>query len=108
MPDTSWASAADIARAVSRGEMTAVDVIEATLRRIAERDRALNAFTAMTADRARLGHQWLDSRAGIAVLSVRAQADLRKAVARPHLPVRHESRSPRAARAQRARPCTRL
>jgi 1-carboxybiuret hydrolase len=61
MPDTSWASAADIARAVSRGEMTAVDVIEATLRRIAERDRALNAFTAMTADRARKRARAIDA-----------------------------------------------
>jgi len=41
--------------------MTAVDVIEATLRRIAERDRALNAFTAMTADRARKRARAIDA-----------------------------------------------
>src|SRR6266849_7533313 len=53
MYDPSWASAAEIAGAVSSGEVSAIEVIEATLRRIAERDRALNAFTAVTAERAR-------------------------------------------------------
>jgi 1-carboxybiuret hydrolase len=53
MHDLIWASAGEIAGAVSRGEVSALAVIEATLRRISERNRALNAFTAVTADRAR-------------------------------------------------------
>ena len=61
MPDPIWASAAEIAGAVSRGEMTAVAVIEATLRRIAERDPALNAFSATTADRARQRARAIDA-----------------------------------------------
>jgi aspartyl-tRNA(Asn)/glutamyl-tRNA(Gln) amidotransferase subunit A len=47
-----WASAAEIAKAVAGGETTARAVVEATLARIAERDGRLNAFTAITADRA--------------------------------------------------------
>ena len=50
--DTGWASAADIAAAVNRGDVTALAVIEAALARIAERNGALNAFTAVTAERA--------------------------------------------------------
>src|SRR5229473_6208771 len=53
MSDLTWTSAAEIAGAVSSGEVSAIEVIEATLRRIAERNRALNAFTAVTAERAR-------------------------------------------------------
>ena len=43
-----WASATEIAA----GKRAAVEVVEATLRRIAERDRTLNAFTAVTRERA--------------------------------------------------------
>jgi len=50
--DTDWASAAEIAAAVNRGDVTALDVVEAALARIAERDGALNAFTSVTAERA--------------------------------------------------------
>jgi len=65
MYDPSWASAAEIAGAVSSGEVSAIEVIEATLRRIAERDRALNAFTAVTAERAREKARAIDAaRAG--------------------------------------------
>src|SRR5712691_4229366 len=53
MHDLTWASAGEIAGAVSRGEVSALAVIEATLLRISERNRALNAFTAVTAERAR-------------------------------------------------------
>jgi aspartyl-tRNA(Asn)/glutamyl-tRNA(Gln) amidotransferase subunit A len=45
--------AASIARAVAGGEWSASDVLERTLQRIAERDPALNAFTALTVARAR-------------------------------------------------------
>jgi aspartyl-tRNA(Asn)/glutamyl-tRNA(Gln) amidotransferase subunit A len=48
-----WASAGEIAAAVAAGRTTAVDVIEAALARIAARNRALNAFTAAVAERAR-------------------------------------------------------
>ena len=47
-----WASAADIARAVASGETTALAVTEAALKRIEARNPALNAFTAVTRERA--------------------------------------------------------
>jgi aspartyl-tRNA(Asn)/glutamyl-tRNA(Gln) amidotransferase subunit A len=53
MTGLAWRSAGAIASAVTRGEVTAAQVIEATLARIADRDRVLNAFTAVTAERAR-------------------------------------------------------
>src|SRR5215470_4058674 len=51
--DTSWTSASEIAKAVASGTISAVDVVEAALARITERDPVLNSFTAVTADRAR-------------------------------------------------------
>ena len=47
-----WASAAEIAQAVAAGKVSAVEVAQAALRRIAERDKALNAFTAVAYERA--------------------------------------------------------
>jgi 1-carboxybiuret hydrolase len=47
-----WASAAEIAQAVADGKTTAVEVAQAALTRIAERDKTLNAFTAVTWERA--------------------------------------------------------
>src|SRR6202521_2915150 len=47
------ASALDTARAVQRGEITAAAVIEAALGRIERRNPSLNAFTEVTAARAR-------------------------------------------------------
>jgi 1-carboxybiuret hydrolase len=47
-----WASAAEIAGAVADGKSTAVAVVEAALARIAQRNNALNAFTAVTRERA--------------------------------------------------------
>ena len=47
-----WASAAEIAQAVAAGKTTAVEVVQAALARIAERDKTLNAFTAVTRERA--------------------------------------------------------
>jgi len=50
--DHPWASAAEIARAVSAGETTALAVTEAALKRIEARNPVLNAFTAVTRERA--------------------------------------------------------
>jgi amidase len=44
---------AELARRTSSGEVTAVEVLEACLARIAERDPALNAFSVVLADEAR-------------------------------------------------------
>lgn len=46
------ASATEIAQAVARGKISATHVLETTLRRIGERDKTLNAFTAVTGERA--------------------------------------------------------
>jgi AtzE family amidohydrolase len=51
--DTGWETAEQIAGAVTSGDVTALAVVEAALARIAARDPAINAFTAVTADRAR-------------------------------------------------------
>src|SRR5258708_22218158 len=50
--DPTLASAADIAGAVSAGELSATEVIEQTLLAIRMRDPVLNCFTAVTAERA--------------------------------------------------------
>ncbi len=53
VPELTWRSAADIAAAVASGALTARAVIEAALSRIVAHDPRLNAFTDVTADRAR-------------------------------------------------------
>jgi AtzE family amidohydrolase len=53
MSDLAWASAKTIAAAVAADEISATTVIERALARIAQRNPALNAFTAITAERAR-------------------------------------------------------
>lgn len=53
MSDLTWASAAEIAAAVQGGRTTAAAVAEALLARIEAVDPAVNAFTAVTAERAR-------------------------------------------------------
>ncbi|HME21824.1 MAG TPA: AtzE family amidohydrolase [Acetobacteraceae bacterium] len=53
MTELAWTSASAIASSVARGGVTATDVIEQTLARIAHRNNVLNAFTAVTAERAR-------------------------------------------------------
>jgi aspartyl-tRNA(Asn)/glutamyl-tRNA(Gln) amidotransferase subunit A len=50
--DPTFASAAEIARSVSAGEVSAAEVIEATLLAIRMRDPVLNSFTAVTGERA--------------------------------------------------------
>jgi 1-carboxybiuret hydrolase len=51
--DTDRLSAADIARGVQAGRLSALGVTEAALRRIAKYDGVLNSFTDVTAERAR-------------------------------------------------------
>src|SRR5215470_9097260 len=50
--DTAWAHASEIAAAVCDGRTSAAAVVRAALARIAKHDRVLNAFTAVTAERA--------------------------------------------------------
>jgi aspartyl-tRNA(Asn)/glutamyl-tRNA(Gln) amidotransferase subunit A len=48
-----WATASEIAAAVASGATSATSVTEAALTRIATRDKVLNSFTAVMAERAR-------------------------------------------------------
>ena len=50
--DTAWATAGDIATAVTAGRVSATTVVEDALARIMERDPVLNAFTAVVTERA--------------------------------------------------------
>jgi 1-carboxybiuret hydrolase len=59
--DLAWASAGETAAAVSAGRAGAAEVIEGVLARIAARDRAYNAFTAVVADRARAKARAVDA-----------------------------------------------
>jgi len=56
------ASALDVARAVARGEVTAAAVVDAALARIGKHNPALNAFTDVTAERARARAAAIDAR----------------------------------------------
>jgi amidase/aspartyl-tRNA(Asn)/glutamyl-tRNA(Gln) amidotransferase subunit A len=58
LPD---ADALTIAAAVRGGVVSAIEVVEATLTRIAARDPTLNSFTAVTADRALAGARAVDA-----------------------------------------------
>jgi aspartyl-tRNA(Asn)/glutamyl-tRNA(Gln) amidotransferase subunit A len=51
--DLTWATSAEIAHAVGAGEQSALGVVDAALARIAKLNPTLNAFTAVTAERAR-------------------------------------------------------
>jgi aspartyl-tRNA(Asn)/glutamyl-tRNA(Gln) amidotransferase subunit A len=51
--DTGWATAAELAAAVTAGRVSAREIVEDALSRIDARDPVLNAFTDVTADRAR-------------------------------------------------------
>jgi aspartyl-tRNA(Asn)/glutamyl-tRNA(Gln) amidotransferase subunit A len=59
--DTVWAHASEIAEAVANGDVSAVEVTEAALARIARRDPALNAFTAVLEVRALARAEDLDN-----------------------------------------------
>ena len=54
-------SASEIAQAVSSHKMSALDVVEAALTRVTQRDSILNAFTDVTADRARTKARAIDA-----------------------------------------------
>ena len=56
-----WESGTEIAAAMHAGQTSAVAVVEAALARIAAQDPVLNAFTAVTADRARARAAALDA-----------------------------------------------
>ncbi|MBN4747350.1 AtzE family amidohydrolase, partial [Pandoraea nosoerga] len=53
IPDMDWASASKIADAVSSRRMSAIDVINGALSRIAAHDSRLNSFTDVISARAR-------------------------------------------------------
>ena len=61
-PDVAWGTAAEIAAAVTDGGMTATAVVDQALARIAKLNPALNAFTAVTAERARSRAKVIDYR----------------------------------------------
>jgi aspartyl-tRNA(Asn)/glutamyl-tRNA(Gln) amidotransferase subunit A len=54
-------TAADIAKAVTGGKMSALDATEAALARIKQRDALLNSFTDVTAERARAKARGIDA-----------------------------------------------
>ena len=59
--DLAWATSAQIAHAVSSGASRALDVVDDCLARIEARNPTLNAFTAITADRARAKARAIDA-----------------------------------------------
>ncbi|MGE3144565.1 MAG: AtzE family amidohydrolase [Pseudorhodoplanes sp.] len=59
--DLAWATASEIAVRVARGEVSASEAVEASLALIASRDGKLNAFTDVTAARARKKAKALDA-----------------------------------------------
>ena len=58
--DSTWSTCGEIAAAVSSGKQSAAAVVEAALERIARLNPTLNAFTAVTAERARAKARALD------------------------------------------------
>src|SRR5438445_5414923 len=56
-----YATAAEIAKAVAGGKLSALDAIEAALARIKQHDTVLNSFTDVTADRARAKARAIDA-----------------------------------------------
>src|SRR5580704_1687714 len=61
MIDPAWASAGAVATAVARGDTTACSVVDGALARISRHNPILNAFTAVTAERARARAQAIDA-----------------------------------------------
>jgi AtzE family amidohydrolase len=59
--DLAWANAAEIARAVGSGDVSAASVTEAALARIEKLNPQLNAFTTVTAGRARARAKSIDA-----------------------------------------------
>ncbi len=61
MSDVTWSSAAEIAAAVQSGKVSALDVTEQMLAVIDKRNPQLNAFTAVTTERARIKAKAIDA-----------------------------------------------
>ena len=59
--DLSWASAAQIARSVATGETTALNTVDDAFARIEEHNPTLNAFTAISVERARARAKAVDA-----------------------------------------------
>jgi AtzE family amidohydrolase len=59
--DLSWASATEIAQGVAAGETSALNVIDDAFARIEEKNPTLNAFTAVTVERARARARAIDA-----------------------------------------------
>ena len=59
--DMEWASASEIAEAVSSRKISAIDVINSVLARISARDTKLNSFTDVIAARARAAAGKIDA-----------------------------------------------
>ena len=59
--DSAWTGASEIAEAVAAGRVSAAQVTEDALARIARRNDVLNAFTDVTAERARTRAQAVDA-----------------------------------------------
>ncbi len=59
--DFSWSSSSDIAKAVASGKTSALNVVDDAFARIEERNPALNAFTAITVERARARAKAIDA-----------------------------------------------
>src|SRR5450755_2033315 len=59
--DFSWASATEIAQGVAAGETSALNVIDDAFARIEEKNPTLNAFTAVTVERARARARAIDA-----------------------------------------------
>jgi 1-carboxybiuret hydrolase len=59
--DLSWATSAEIAQAVGSGQTSALGVVDDALARIAKLNPTLNAFTAVTAERARAKARAVDA-----------------------------------------------
>ncbi len=59
--DTSWSTATEIATAVASGKTSAAAVVDDALTRIGQRNPTLNAFTAITAERARARAKAIDT-----------------------------------------------
>ncbi len=62
--DLSWASAGEIARSVAAGETTALNAVDDVFARIEEHNPTLNAFTAITVERARAKARAVDAAPG--------------------------------------------
>ena len=59
--DHTWSTGSEIAQAVASGKVSALSVVDAALAVIAARNPALNAFTAVTAERARARAKAIDA-----------------------------------------------